>query len=86
MGWGDFDDGPLLDAMADRFDALITVDKSLPKQQNVSQGRFGVVLLRARSNRLAELLPLVPDLIEILKDLGPGETRELGVGAAESTT
>jgi len=28
MGWGDLD-GPLLDAMAGRFDALVTVDKSL---------------------------------------------------------
>lgn len=79
MGWGDFDDGPLLDAMADRFDALITVDKSLLKQQNLSTRLFGVVVLRAKSNRLADLLPLVSDLIETLKRLGPGEVRELGV-------
>ena len=79
MGWGDFDDGPLLDAMADRFDALITVDKSLPKQQNLNTRRFGVVLLRAKSNRLADLLPLVPELIETLNNLNPGEARELGV-------
>jgi hypothetical protein len=76
MGWGDFDDGPLLDAMADRFDALITVDRSLPKQQTLSTRLFGVVLLRAKSNPLADLLPLVPDLIEILNSLGPGEVRE----------
>jgi len=31
MGWADLDDGPLLDAMAERFDVLVTVDKSLPK-------------------------------------------------------
>jgi hypothetical protein len=79
MGWGDFNDGPLLDAMWGRFDALITVDKNLSKQQNLSTRPFSVVLLRAKSNRLADLLPLVPDLIEILKNLGPGEIRELGV-------
>jgi hypothetical protein len=79
MGWGDFDDGPLLDAMAGRFDALITVDKSLPKQQDLGTRLFGVVLLRAKSNRLADLLPLVPELIETLNNLNPGEVRELGV-------
>jgi hypothetical protein len=79
MGWGDFDDGPLLDAMADRFDALITVDKSLPKQQDLNARLFGVILLRAKSNRLVDLLPLLPELIEILDSVNPGEVRELGV-------
>jgi hypothetical protein len=79
MGWGDFDDGPLLDAMADRFDALITVDKSLPKQQDLNARLFGVILLRAKSNRLVGLLPLVPELIEILDSLNPGEVREFSV-------
>jgi len=27
MGWGNLDDGPLLDAMGNNFDALVTVDK-----------------------------------------------------------
>ena len=36
MGWGDLDDGPLLDAMAGRFDVLATVDKNLPKQQQLN--------------------------------------------------
>jgi hypothetical protein len=31
MGWADLDDGLLLNVMASRFDALITVDKNLPK-------------------------------------------------------
>jgi hypothetical protein len=35
MEWADLDDGPLLDAMAERFDVLVIVDKSLPKQQHI---------------------------------------------------
>jgi len=35
MGWADRDDGPLLNAMAGHFDVLVTVDKSLPKQQRI---------------------------------------------------
>ncbi len=78
MGWGDLDDGPLLDVMADQFDALVTVDKSLPKQQNLSTRSFGVVVLRAKSNRLEDLVPLAPELLEALGKLRPGEVIEVG--------
>jgi len=36
MCWADLDDGPLLDAMAERFDVLVIVDKSLPISNSVS--------------------------------------------------
>lgn len=77
LGWSDLDDGPLLDLMAGRFDVLVTVDRSLPMQQNLAQRPFGVVVLRARTNRLADLLPLVPALRQAIEELGPGQVREL---------
>jgi len=77
MGWDDLNDRPLLDAMAGLFDALVTVDKGIPHQQRIAGRSFGVVLLRATSNRLADLLPLVPALREALSDLSPGEVREV---------
>jgi predicted nuclease of predicted toxin-antitoxin system len=77
MGWGDLHNGALLDAMASQFDALVTVDKRLPQQQHVKDRPFGVVVLRARSNRLADLLPLVPELSRALAGLGPGVVREV---------
>ncbi len=77
MGWADLDDGPLLDAMAGLFDVLITVDKNLPKQQRVGTRSFGIVVLRAKTNRLADLLPLVSALRAAVEELHPGEVREL---------
>lgn len=77
MGWGDLDDGPFLDAMGGRFDVLITVDKSLPKQQRLSNRPFAVVVLRARTNRLTDLLPLVPALQAAIQKLAPGQALEL---------
>jgi predicted nuclease of predicted toxin-antitoxin system len=77
MGWADLDDGPLLDAMAGLFDALVTVDKNLPKQQRVQNRLFGIVVLRAKTNRLADLLPVVAALRAALEELRPGEVREL---------
>lgn len=77
MGWADLDDGPLLDAMTGHFDVFVTVDKSLPKQQNLRTRPFGVILLRAQTNRLTDLLPLIPALHVALGEVHPGEVCEL---------
>jgi len=77
MGWADLDDGPLLDLMAGRFDVLVTVDKSIPKQQRLDDRSFAVVILRAKTNRLADLLPLIPALQTAIEELGPGQVREV---------
>ena len=76
MGWADLDDGPLLDAMAERFDVLITVDKSLPKQQRIDNRPLAVVVLRAKTNRLVDLLPLAPKLRAVLENARPGQVYE----------
>ena len=72
VGWGDLDNSDLLDAMAGKFDALVTVDKGLPQQHEIGVRSFGVVVLRATSNRLSDLVPLVPDLLATLGTLKPG--------------
>jgi predicted nuclease of predicted toxin-antitoxin system len=77
MGWGDLDNGDLLDAMKDLFDALVTVDKRLPQQQHINDRPLGVVVLRARSNRLSDLLPLVPELLAALATLHAGAVTEV---------
>lgn len=77
IGWADLDDGPLLGAMSGRFDVLVTVDKSLPRQQRLDNRSFAVVVLRARTNRLVDLLPLVPALRLAIEELRPGQVREL---------
>jgi len=76
MGWADLDDGPLLDAMAERFDVLVTVDKSLPKQQRIDNRPLAVVVLRAKTNRLVDLLPLAPKLRAVLENARPGQVYE----------
>lgn len=79
MDWADLDDGPLLDVMAGHFDMLVTVDKSLPNQQNLNTRPFGIIILRAKTNRLTDLLPLVPALRIALDEVLPGEVRELTI-------
>jgi hypothetical protein len=48
MGWGDLDNGDLLDAMEGHFEPLVTVDRRLPDQQRIKDRPFGVVGRRRR--------------------------------------
>jgi hypothetical protein len=79
LSLGDFDDGPLLDRIEGLFDVLVTVDKNIRKQQRLDHRSFGIIVLRGRTNRLADLLPLVEALRRSLLEIQPGEIRELGL-------
>ncbi|MCB1037156.1 MAG: DUF5615 family PIN-like protein [Acidobacteria bacterium] len=77
MGWGDLNNGDLLDAMAGRFEVLVTTDKGIPAQQRIGGRSLGIIVLRARTNRLQDLLPLVPKLLASLIDLEPRTVSEI---------
>lgn len=77
LAWDTLENGSLLDAMTGRFDVLVTVDRSMPFQQRLSGRPFAVIVLRARTNRLADLLPLVPALLRAFDEVKPGEVREI---------
>jgi len=53
-GWAGILNGRLLTLIDGDFDAFVTVDKNLPAQQKKGALSFGVVVLRAPSNRLKE--------------------------------
>lgn len=78
LGWSDLDDGVLLDAMDGRFDVLITVDKSIPFQRNLVGRPLALIVLRAKSNSLNQLKPLIPALLDALATIAPGEARVIG--------
>jgi predicted nuclease of predicted toxin-antitoxin system len=70
-GWSGMKNGTLLAQAALEFDALITVDKNMPHQQNLAQLPLAVVILDTSSNELAFLMPLIPALLQILPNLTP---------------
>lgn len=63
MGWTSIKNGELLELAAAQFDVFVTVDRNLSFQQKVSGLRMAVIVLCASSNRLAQLRPLVPELL-----------------------
>lgn len=79
MGWSGVKNGVLLALAAAEFDVFITVDKNLPYQQNLSALPIAVVVLNARSNELAALLPLIPSVEYELAKLGPRVLVQVGV-------
>ena len=50
----------------------------LPRQQDIAALSFGVVLLVARSNRVQDLLPLVPDLVIAIERAQAGRLEIVG--------
>ena len=77
-GWSGKKNGELL-ALADPiFDVLLTLDKNIPYQQNLESVRIAVVILRAYSNRIPDLLPLMPDCLAALTAIQPGQVLRIG--------
>ena len=48
------------------------LSRKLSSQQNLSRLAIAVVVLRARTNRLADLRPLIPNLLLVLPRAKPG--------------
>ena len=78
LGWQGLKNGELLQRAADRFDAFVTMDRNIEHQQALADPAFGVALLRARSNRMVHLRPLVAGLLQALADLKPGQIVRVG--------
>ncbi len=65
--------GDLLTLAQREFDVLVSTDKGIPYQQNLSRFDIAVVILRAKSNRFEDLSPLAQQLPAILPKTRPGE-------------
>jgi hypothetical protein len=77
-GWSKLANGALLDAAATKYDAFVTLDQSLRYQQNLRGRSLLVLVLRARSNRLVDVDPLVPEILRVLPTARPGEATLVG--------
>lgn len=79
MHWTSIRNGELLRLAAGSFDVFLTVDRNLSFQQHVVLIPAAVVILRARTNRLADLQALVPELLHALQTARPGEVTVVGM-------
>jgi hypothetical protein len=70
-------DRNLLDHMEGSFEVLVTCDQSLRWQQNMQGRSVALVVMIVPSNRIPDLLPLVPELLILLDVIKPGEIRTI---------
>ena len=78
-GWSGLKNGKLLTAASVEFDVLITTDQGIPHQQNLSRYEIGIVLMEGRSNRIEDLVPLVPEVKARLGSVAPGAVLRVAV-------
>jgi hypothetical protein len=72
-GFGGLKNGQLLRRIIGGFDVLITTDKSIQHQQNLAAWDIAFVLLRAPSNDIADIEPLMPKLMARWGEIAPGK-------------
>ena len=77
-GWAGIKNGSLLSLAEKEFDVFVTMDRNLSFQQSLPKFGIALVVLRARSNRLADLLPLVPEIVVAISSAKPGEALVVG--------
>jgi len=73
LGWGGTKNGALLKRAAESgYDVLITIDGGIFYEQNIKSLPLAVIALRARTNRLADTRPLMPEVLRMLGSVHPG--------------
>ena len=70
--WSGLKNGELLRAAEDDYDVFVTADQNLQYQQNLTGFGLGIVVLAARTNRLDDLTPLIPKLLEACSSVEGG--------------
>jgi Domain of unknown function (DUF5615) len=79
-GFKGLQNGDLLRAASGEFAALITVDRKLAREHDLTKFKIAILVLVSRSNRRYEdLKPLVPLVLESLVSINLGEVIEVGL-------
>jgi predicted nuclease of predicted toxin-antitoxin system len=74
QGFAGKKNGELL-TLAERagFQVFLTLDRGIEYQQNLQPRTIAVVVIRTKSSQLSELLWQVPDLLQALESIEPGQ-------------
>ena len=73
-GLAGMENGELLTAAESAgFDVFLTVDQGIEYQQNLTRRKIAIMILRPKSNRLKDLLSLLPTCLAQIDSVRPGQ-------------
>jgi hypothetical protein len=78
MGWTTIQNGALLTLASQHFDVFVTLDRNLSFQQNLDSFSIAVVVLKAKTSRLTDLKPLIPNLLTAIESAPSGAVEFIG--------
>ena len=71
-GWAGKTNGELISLAEGQFDVLVTLDKGLEFQQNLAGRKIAILLIRSKSNRMAELQQHASACLAAIESIQPG--------------
>ena len=77
-GWAGIKNGKLLALAATEFDVFIATDQNIEFQQNLAALPIAILVVVARSKRMEDVGPLVPDILKALNHLPAKSLRKVG--------
>ena len=77
VGWAGVNNGQLMGRVSGNFDRFVTIDKRIERDQAVPKD-VALITVRARSNRIQDLLPLVPELLRAVNETPRGKSTRVG--------
>ena len=78
--WDGLRNGDLLVHMrAAGFTTLVTVDRNLTYQQHIAASGLAVIVMHAVTNRLEQLVPLAPQVLDAIAATPSGAITRVGV-------
>jgi len=77
-GFGSKKNGELLALAEGRWEVLLTGDRNIRYPQNITGRNVSIIILRAKSNLMKDLVPLMPACGDALLSLQSGQIVKVG--------
>jgi len=77
-GWRSAKDGQLIPFAEKNFDLFVTVDRRMEFENRLDRFRLAFLIIRVRSNKLADFLPLYDSIQSAVDSIRPGQIIRLG--------
>ena len=78
VGWAGRKNGELLSLAEGKFDVFVTIDRNIRYQQNLSGRKIAVLVIRAESSEIDDLVRELPACIIALQSIRPGQLVQIG--------